>query len=187
VTRTIRTPRTTRTTKARPAARAKPKPGARSTARAKAAAPRKAPPGKAPPGKAPPRKAPPGKAPPGKAPSLDPARAARLLAKVRELCLALPGVTERPSHGSPSFFIGGKHAFASFSDNHHHDGRLALVCCAPPGAQAMLVDANPDGYYVPPYVGHLGWIGVRLDRDLPWREIAAVLDSAHAARQGRAP
>jgi hypothetical protein len=47
----------------------------------------------------------------------------------------------------------------------------------------MLVDANPDCYFVPPYVGHLGWIGVRLDRDVPWSEIAAVLDSAHAARR----
>jgi hypothetical protein len=124
-------------------------------------------------------------APPGKAPSLDPVLAARLLARVRELCLALPGVTERPSHGSPSFFIDDKKSFAAFSDNHHNDGRIALVCAAPEGAQAMLVDANPGCYYVPPYVGHLGWIGVRLDRDLPWSEIGAVIEAAHAARQAR--
>jgi hypothetical protein len=108
--------------------------------------------------------------------------AARLLARVRALCLALPGATERASHGSPSFFIDGKQSFASFSDNHHADGRIALVCAAPEGAQAMLVDANPDCYFVPPYVGRLGWIGVRLDRDLPWPEIAAIIESAHAAR-----
>jgi hypothetical protein len=112
-------------------------------------------------------------------------RSARLLARVRKLCLALPGATERPSHGSPSFFLDDKQAFASFSDNHHHDGRIALVCAAPEGAQAMLVDTNPECYFVPPYVGRLGWIGVRLDRDLPWSEIAAVVESAHAARGAR--
>jgi hypothetical protein len=125
------------------------------------------------------------RAPAGKAPSLDPVLAARLLARVRALCLALPGATERASHGSPSWFIGAKQGFASFSDNHHADGRIALVCAAPEGAQAMLVDANPDCYFVPPYVGRLGWIGVRLDRDLSWPEIAAIVESAHAARSAR--
>lgn len=123
--------------------------------------------------------------PPGKAPSLDPALAARQLARVREICLALPAASERTSHGSPAFFIDDKRAFASFCDNHHHDGRLALWCAAPEGAQAMLVDANPDAYFVPPYVGHQGWVGVRLDRDLPWSEIAAVLEAAHATRAAR--
>jgi len=128
---------------------------------------------------------PPPPPPPGKAPSLDPVLSARLLARVRKLCLALPGASERSSHGSPSFFLDGKRSFASFSDNHHHDGRIALVCAAPEGAQAMLVDANPDCYFVPPYVGRLGWIGVRLDRDLPWSEIGALIEAAHAARGGR--
>lgn len=122
------------------------------------------------------------KSPPGKAPSLDPVRSARQLARVREICLALPAALERESHGSPSFFVEGKRAFAYFCDNHHHDGRLALWCAAPDGAQAMLVDANPDAYFVPPYVGHQGWVGVRLDRDLPWPEVAAVLEAAHATR-----
>lgn len=121
-------------------------------------------------------------APPGKAPSLDPVLAAKQLARVRQICLALPGASERASHGSPSFFVDEKRAFASFCDNHHHDGRLALWCAAPDGAQAMLVDANPEAYFVPPYVGHQGWVGVRLDRDLPWSEIAAVLEAAHATR-----
>jgi hypothetical protein len=120
--------------------------------------------------------------PPGKAPSLDPVLSARQLARVREICLALPDVLERESHGSPSFFVEDKRAFAYFCDNHHHDGRLALWCAAPDGAQAMLVDANPDAYFVPPYVGHKGWVGVRLDRDLPWPEVAAVLEAAHATR-----
>jgi hypothetical protein len=97
---------------------------------------------------------------------------------VRELCHRLPDVTERPSHGSPTFFAG-KRSFAYFLDNHHHDGRLALWCAAPDGAQAMLVDSDPDGFFLPPYVAHMGWIGVRLDRDLAWNRIAMVLETAH--------
>jgi hypothetical protein len=46
----------------------------------------------------------------------------------------------------------------------------------------MLVDSNPEHYFLPPYVAHLGWIGVRLDRDAPWTEIAAVLEAAHQTR-----
>jgi hypothetical protein len=123
--------------------------------------------------------------PPGKAPSLDPVLAAKQLAKVRAVCLALPDTSERPSHGSPSFYIAGKHAFVYFCDNHHHDGRLALWCAAPEGAQAMLVDSNPDHYFLPPYVARLGWIGVRLDRDASWREIAAVIEAAYDTRAPR--
>lgn len=118
----------------------------------------------------------------GKAPSLDEKLAARLLAKVRAHCLSLERTSERLSHGSPSFFVDEKRAFVHFCDNHHHDGRIALWCAAPEGAQSMLVDSNADVYFVPPYVGHQGWIGVRLDRRAPWAEIAAVIEAAHATR-----
>jgi hypothetical protein len=111
-----------------------------------------------------------------------PSRAAAALERVRELCLAHPETTERLSHGSPSFFIGDKRWFVTFLDNHHGDGRLAIWCAAPPGAQAMLVEANPDAYFVPAYVGHMGWVGVRLDRKLPWPEIAAVIEHAYSTR-----
>src|SRR5262245_26609249 len=104
------------------------------------------------------------------------------LAKVRALCHALPEVTERPSHGSPAFLVHDKRCFAYFLDNHHGDGRLALWCAAPEGAQAMLVDSNPDHYFLPPYVARSGWIGVRLDRGTPWNEIAMVLENAHQTR-----
>ena len=104
------------------------------------------------------------------------------LAKIRALCRALPDVTERPSHGSPTFLVNGKRPIAYFLDNHHGDGRLALWCAAPDGAQAMLVDRDPDHYFLPPYVAHLGWIGVRLDRDVAWNEIAMVLEAAHETR-----
>ena len=103
------------------------------------------------------------------------------LAKVRAFVKALDGASEKDSHGSPGFFVKKK-AFAYFCDNHHGDDRIALWCAAPSGAQAMLVDSDPDVYFVPPYVGHLGWVGVRLDRDAPWEHVAAVLEAAHGVR-----
>ena len=116
---------------------------------------------------------------------LTPGPAAQVqLAKVRKFCLALPDVTEQASHGAPTFFFKKK-VFVYFLDNHHNDGRLALWCPAPDGAQAMLVDNNPDHYFVPPYVGYRGWIGVRLDRDAAWSEIAAVIESAHQSLLGK--
>jgi hypothetical protein len=113
------------------------------------------------------------------------ALAAAQLAKVRAFIAKLPDTVERPSHGSPAFLIRGKHAFAYFLDNHHGDGRLALWCAAPEGAQAMLIDSAPDHYFRPPYVGHKGWVGIHLDRRTPWREIKAVLEAAHQLRAPR--
>jgi hypothetical protein len=99
------------------------------------------------------------------------------LDRVREHCLALPGTTERPSHGSPTWFVGGK-TFVSFHDDHHGDGRLALWCAAPPGQQQGLVSATPEHYFVPAYVGPRGWIGVMLDSGLEWNEIAGAIEEA---------
>ncbi|HEY4242914.1 MAG TPA: MmcQ/YjbR family DNA-binding protein [Kofleriaceae bacterium] len=103
--------------------------------------------------------------------------AADALARVRAIVATLPGTSETVSHGAPTFWHR-KRTFASFTDNHHHDGRLAIVCLAAPGAQAMLVDAEPDHYFVPPYVGAKGWVGVRLDR-APWPAIASLLEAAY--------
>jgi hypothetical protein len=98
---------------------------------------------------------------------------------VRALCLSLPETNERPSHGQPAFFVGDKRLFVMYLDDHHGDGRLAIWCAAPDGMQEMLVDAMPEHYFVPPYVGHRGWLGVRLDRDLDWDEIAGVVEDAY--------
>jgi hypothetical protein len=84
------------------------------------------------------------------------------LAKVRAACLALPETSERQSHGGPAFFIRGKKCFVMFLDDHHDDGRLAIWCAAPDGVQADMVDADPERFFRPPYVGHLGWLGVLL-------------------------
>lgn len=103
-------------------------------------------------------------------------RAIEALAEVRAVCADLPGVTERLSHGAPTFFV--KKSFCMFHDDHHGDGRLALWCAAPAGAQGLMVDSEPDRFFVPPYVGHRGWLGYRLDVDPDPDELAAVLTDA---------
>ena len=101
------------------------------------------------------------------------------LGQVRALCLALPEVTERLSHGAPSFFVRGKKTFVMFHDDHHGDGRLAIWCAAPAGAQALLVDEEPERFFRPAYVGGRGWIGVRLDIDVDWGEMAGIVTDAY--------
>ncbi|MET0404278.1 MAG: MmcQ/YjbR family DNA-binding protein [Cystobacter sp.] len=97
---------------------------------------------------------------------------------MRALCLALPETSERLSHGSPAFFIRDKKTFVSFLDNHHGDGRLALWCAAPPGMQDDLVRSQPERFFIPPYVGVRGWVGVRLDRGEPWETVASLVREA---------
>ncbi|MPZ47926.1 MAG: MmcQ/YjbR family DNA-binding protein [Dehalococcoidia bacterium] len=99
------------------------------------------------------------------------------LPRLRAICLALPGVTERLSHGEPTWFAG-KPTFVTYA-NHHHDDVLGFWCAAPPGAQEALAGANPDRFYVPPYVGGRGWLGVRLDVPVDWDEIAAIVEDAY--------
>ena len=103
------------------------------------------------------------------------------LERVRAICLGLPETNERLSHGSPAFFIRDKRVFVMFLDDHHGDGRLALWCAAAPGMQDALVAGAPEHYFVPPYVGHRGWLGLRLDRDVPWDEVAGVIEDAWLA------
>lgn len=85
------------------------------------------------------------------------------LTQVRRLCLALPEVEEKEGWGSPYFRVKGK-MFAMYLNNHHGDGRLALWLKAPPGVQEMLVEAAPEKFFIPPYQGVFGWIGVQIDR-----------------------
>jgi hypothetical protein len=110
---------------------------------------------------------------------VSPSKQADALACVRERCLALPETNERPSHGAPTFFIRDKSTFVMFLDDHHGDGRLAIWCAAPPGLQATLVDEEPLRFFVPPYVGHRGWVGVRLDIDPDWDELAGIIEDAY--------
>lgn len=100
------------------------------------------------------------------------------LREVRAICLALPEVTERLSHGSPTWFAGKK-TMVMYLDDHHDDGRLALWVAAPPGVQRDMVEQEPDRFFVPPYVGHRGWLGVRLDRSPDWDEMADIVEDAY--------
>ncbi|MFN0124921.1 MAG: MmcQ/YjbR family DNA-binding protein [Blastocatellia bacterium] len=85
------------------------------------------------------------------------------LARVRAYCLSLPEVTEKLSHGAPTFFVRKK-VFAMYVNNHHNDGRIAVWCAAPAGVQEMLLAAAPVRFFKPPYVGVRGWIGIHLDQ-----------------------
>src|SRR6266536_6615179 len=105
----------------------------------------------------------------------------KVLERIRAICLALPETSARLSHGAPTFFVRGKRAFVMVLTNHHGDGRFALWCAAPEGMQQMLVDADPERFFVPPYVGHRGWLGVRLDRGIDWDELAGIVEDAYCA------
>lgn len=98
---------------------------------------------------------------------------------LRAVCAALPEVTERVSHGAITFFVRGKRTLCYLTDDHHGDGRLALVCAAPPGVQDEVLRTDPERFFRPAYVGHRGWIGLRLDLDLDWGEIATIVEDAY--------
>jgi hypothetical protein len=104
------------------------------------------------------------------------------LQRLREICLALPEVTEKISHGEPTWFV--RRTFVTFAD-HHHDDRLAFWCAAPPGVQEELVAAEPERFFRPPYVGGRGWLGVSLDGEVDWAEIGEIVTDAYRATAPR--
>ena len=97
---------------------------------------------------------------------------------VRKIALALPDVFEKEAWGEPTFRAPGG-MFAMFSNNHHNDGNIAILCKAPLGYQAEMVRIAPERFYVPPYVGVNGWVGLRLDVDVDWDEVAGVIEQAY--------
>ncbi len=102
----------------------------------------------------------------------------RELGRVRRICEALPEVTERLSHSAPAFFVRGKKTIAMFVDDHHGDGMLGIWCAAPPGVQEQMIDEDPEVFFRPPYVGHRGWLGVRLSRTVTDDELRMILEDA---------
>ena len=105
---------------------------------------------------------------------------ARPLTRLRKICLALPEAHEVEAWGEPTFRVKNK-LFAMFADagNHHGDGRCAVWCKAPPGNQRLMVRAAPQKFFVPPYVGPSGWIGIYLDGPVDWAEVADLLKDAY--------
>jgi hypothetical protein len=102
------------------------------------------------------------------------------LDRLRKLCLALPHAYEKVSHGEPTFWVRKK-MFASFAnaDNHHGNGRHAVWCKATHMTQSLLVEKKPDRYFVPPYVGPSGWVGIYLDKRPSWTEVAERLRESY--------
>lgn len=99
--------------------------------------------------------------------------------RLRKICLALPEVSERASHGEPAWFIREKKTLATLDDHHHGAEHLSFWCPAPPGVQAELVASDPGRFFVPPYVGHRGWLGVHLDVEVDWDEVREILLDAY--------
>jgi hypothetical protein len=99
--------------------------------------------------------------------------------RLRTICMALPEVSERLSHGEPTWFVGGKKTVAMLDDHHHGADHLAFWCPAAPGVQEEMVALEPDRFFRPPYVGVRGWLGVRIDRRPDWDEVAAIVADAY--------
>jgi len=106
------------------------------------------------------------------------------LDSLRRAFVSWPEVEERLSHGEPTWFHRGKRSFVTYAD-HHHDDRLAFWCAAPPGAREILVAAEPDRHFVPPYIGHRGWLGVYLDVAVDWKAVEGIIGDAYHTIAGR--
>jgi len=106
------------------------------------------------------------------------AKTADPLKRVREIIFGWPETSEKISHGAPTFW-GGRKTFAMFHDNHHGDGRLALWINCDADGQEHYVAMDAELFFVPPYLGPRGWIGVRLDRDPDWEMIEGILEDGY--------
>lgn len=102
------------------------------------------------------------------------------LDRLRKICLGFPEVTERLSHGAPTWFVRDKSVFVTFWDHGHHQHDFPhLWCAAPAGTQEELIAVNPERFFRPPYVGGRGWLGVRLDGEIDWAELAELCEDAY--------
>lgn len=100
--------------------------------------------------------------------------------RLRELCLALPECFEKEAWGECTFRVTGGSMFAMTDNNHHGSSHIAVWLKTPRDLQEMLVSADAKRFFVPPYVGPKGWLGVRLDYKVDWTELAELLKDAHA-------
>lgn len=102
-----------------------------------------------------------------------------LRAAITEVCLGLPDTEEIVSHGAPNFRVIKGKVFASLAVNHHGDGRIALWLAASAARQDQLVRSEPRHFFVPPYLGPRGWIGMRLDTGISWKRVAPLVQDAY--------
>ncbi len=101
------------------------------------------------------------------------------LKRLRKLCLALPEAFEKEAWGECTFRVTGGSMFAMTDCNHHDSGHIAVWVKAPPMVQEILVGADGKRFFVPPYVGPKGWLGVRLDYKVDWDELAEILKDGY--------
>jgi hypothetical protein len=99
--------------------------------------------------------------------------------RLRTICLALPETTEKTAWGEPTWRVRGR-LFAQLDDHHHGADRLAVWLPAALGVQELLIKSDPKRFFVPPYVGPRGWIGVRIDRRPNWRLVTTLVHDAYA-------
>jgi predicted DNA-binding protein (MmcQ/YjbR family) len=98
------------------------------------------------------------------------------LERLRRLCLALPETHEKEAWGDPTFRVRDK----IFAMHKVGDGRPSVWCKSEPFERDSLVEHDPNSYYVPPYVGHKGWIGVRLDRaSVDWKAVGQIVTQSY--------
>jgi predicted DNA-binding protein (MmcQ/YjbR family) len=149
------------------------------TAPKKESAPKKAPAGKrAASKKSAGRAAPPPKQPLSHPVKLVSARDAPLVKRLRKICLALPQAGERLSHGEPTWFAGKGKVFAMLDNHHHGSSHLGVWLPQPPDAQHVLISADPERFYRPPYVGPRGWVGIVLDTKPDWDMVERLVHEA---------
>ena len=100
------------------------------------------------------------------------------LERLRKICLALSEATEKEAWGDPTWRVGNR-IFAMQKGN-YAGGRPSVWLKAPPGGQDVLVSSAPERFFVPPYVGHKGWVGIWLDgRSFDWDELADLIDESY--------
>jgi predicted DNA-binding protein (MmcQ/YjbR family) len=108
--------------------------------------------------------------------------------KLREICLAFPEAFEKEAWGECTFRVAGGSMFAMTDNNHHGSGHVAVWIKAPAMVQEILVNSDPKRFFIPPYMGKQGWVGVRIDYKVKWDHTAAILKDGYsmsAARKAR--
>ena len=102
-----------------------------------------------------------------------------LIERLRALCLSYPEALEKRSHGEPTWFAGKGKVFAMLDNHHHGAEHLSVWLPQPAGVQHARLEEDPARYFKPPYVGVKGWLGVVLDGDTDWSELAKMLREAY--------
>jgi predicted DNA-binding protein (MmcQ/YjbR family) len=99
--------------------------------------------------------------------------------KLRAVCLALGDVVEKEAWGECTFRVVDGPMFAMTDNNHHRSGHVAVWVKAPAMAQEILISSDSERFFRPPYMGHKGWVGVRLDSKPDWEQLTAILKDGY--------